>query len=517
MFQEIKEQIKAIDERRYKDIKPSSQTLKYIQCVFDQSNEIDNELLKTYIKLFIIDNDDLYLDDDDDETQFERVKLSDIDNTDEQNNTIYNNVSIKNSKNQTIATISVYDDSDTEYCKTISSKIFRFPYFYLNDINKYLQNKDLFNTLQYIDSFKGTKITNIFANDDVAELSKYVAIKDHKRAMYTTNVVSFVPLIGLAEMYGAVKCFKFLYLNDYLNMSLIDHKCIIIGDNYEIIHICENERIDFLIMLEYAIEYHRNELIEYCYRKCGITDHDFIPLIMKCLTYYNYEALEFLLEHETYRTKATYINNCSVILNNFPAIEYMITKYDYVMFNDFSEIIYKTILNGYEEDIIKFIINHNLPLDESDYKYKIMREAIRQNKNIELFKLLLKGLFGVSNLWNHYDIYVSINPIMTFMRYSYDLETFDINILKLLVAEKSINDINDKPGYNILFCLAIEYYITQHNNILELIKYLIDIGNDYTKIDNDGKNILNYYLSRTYKPISDTDKFVQYCKSLGLQ
>lgn len=105
MFQEIKEQIKAIDEKRYKDIKPSSQALKYIQCVFDQSNEIDKELLKTYIKLFIIDNDDLYLDDDDDETQFERVKLNDINNTDERNNVIYNNVSIKNSKNQTIATI----------------------------------------------------------------------------------------------------------------------------------------------------------------------------------------------------------------------------------------------------------------------------------------------------------------------------------------------------------------------------------------------------------------------------
>ena len=335
--------------------------------------------------------------------------------------------------------------------------------------------------------------------------------------MYTTNAVSFVPLIGLAEMYGAVKCFKFLYLNDYLNISLIDHKCIIIGDNYEIIHICENEGIDFLIMLEYAIQYHRNELIEYCYRKCSITEHNFISLIMDCLTYYNYEALEFLLEHETYRLKATYINNCSVILNNFSAIEYMVTKYDYVMFSDFSEIIYKTILNGYEEDIIKFIIDHNLPLDESKYKYKIMREAIRQNKNIDLFKLLLKGLFGVSNLWNHYDIYVLIDPIIIFMRNSYKLETFDINILKLLVAEKSINDINDRAGYNILFYLAIEYYITQHNNILELIKYLIDIGNDYTKIDNDGKNILNFYLSRTYKPISDTDEFVQYCKSLGLQ
>ena len=524
MFQEIKEQIKAIDERRYKDIKPSSQTLKYMQYVFNQSNEIDKELLQTYIKLFIIDNDDLnfgnddtYTADDGDEIKYGGIKLSDIENNDEQNNNMFNNIIIKNSKKQTIAIISVCDDGNTEYCKTIPFNKSRIPHFYLNNTNKNLQNKELLNTLQYIDSFKYSELLNIFINDDVAELSKYVAIKDHKTAVYTTNAIGFVPLIGLAEMYGAIKCFKFLYLNDYFDASLINQKCIVIGNNYEIFHICENEGINFLTMLKYSIQYHRNELIEYCYMKCNITEYDFIKLIMKCLTYYNYEALEFLLEHETYRPKIPFINNYSVLLNNFSAIEYMITKYNYIMLNNFNGIIYETILNGYEEDIIKFIFNNNLPLDDFNYKYMIMKEAIRQNKNIELFKLLLQGLFGVSNLWNNYDIYVLIDPLTTFVRNSYKLETFDINILKLLIAEKSINNFNIRTGENILFNLIEAYYITKHHNIIELIKYLADIGFDYIIMNNKGENILNYYLNKHYTDVSDTDEFVQLCKSLGLQ
>lgn len=503
MFQEIKEQIKAIDERRYKDIKPSSQTLAYIQCVFNQSNEIDNELLQTYIKLFIIDNDDLYF----------------IDGEDERNDVMFNNAIIKNSKNQTIATISIYDDSDTEYYKIINlNKSSKIPYFYLNDINEYLQNKNLFNTLQYLETFKNYKLINIFINDDDAKLSEYVAIKDHKMAIYTTNVLKSVSLIGMTEMYGAIKCFKFLYLNNYFNTCSNHEKCIIIGNNYEILHICENEGINFLKMLKYTIQYHHNELIEYYYRKYdGINEYDFMKLIMNCLTYYNYDALEFLLEHETHRPKIKCINGCSDFLNNFEAIKYMITNYNYVILDDFNGIIYETILNGYEEDIIKFIFDNNLPLDEFNYKYIIIREAIIQNKNIELFNLLLQNLFGVSDLWNEYDIYVCINPLTTFVRNSYKLKTFDINILKLLIAKKSISNFNTRTGENILFDLTDAYYETHHNNILELIKYLADIGFDCIIMNSKGENILNYYSHKYNNNVSESDEFIKLCKSLGIQ
>lgn len=518
MFQEIKEQIKAIDERRYKDIKPSSQTLKYIQCVFNRSNEIDNELLKTYIKLFIIDNDDLYLVYFENERKFdERTKTSDIDNTDKRNIIIHSNDIIKNSKNQIIATITVYDDDNIEYCGTTRFNKSRIPCFYLYDINKFLQNKDFLNTLQYKEELIKTELINIFINDDDAKLSEYVAVDDHKTAVYLTYVLKSVPLIGMAEMYGAVKCFKFLYLNGYFNTSSKHEKCIMIGNNYEILHICENEGINFIKMLKYTIQYHRNELIDYYYTKCEINEYDFMKLIMKCLTYYNYDALEFLLDNEKYRPKITTLYDYNVLLNNFAAIEYMITNYNYIILNDFNGIIYKTILNGYEEDIIKFIFDNNLPLDEFNFKYSIIREAIIRNKNIDLFKLLLQNLFGVSNLWNDYDLYVSIDPLTTFINNSYKLETFDINILKLLIAQKSIDNFNTRTGENILFDLTDTYYETKHNNIIELIKYLAEIGIDYMIMNNKGENILNYYLNKHNNNISDSDEFIKLCKSLGIQ
>ena len=520
MFQEIKEQIKAIDKRRYKDIKPSSQTLKYMQCVFNQSNEIDNELLKTYIKLFIIDNDDdLYLAYFDNGREFnERTKTSDIDNTDKRNIIIHSNYIIKNSKNQIIATIMVYDSDNVGYYETDYFNKSRIPCFYLYDINKFLQNKDFLNTLQYKETLIKTELINIFINDDDAKLSEYIAVDDHETAVYLTYALKSVPLIGMAEMYGAVKCFKLLYLNGYFNTSLINEKCIIIGNNYEILHICENDGgINFIKMFKYAIKYHRNELIDYCYMKCEINEYDFMELIMKCLKYYNYEALEFLLEHETQRPKITTLYDHNVLLNNFAAIEYMITKYNYVILDDFNGLIYKTILNGYEEDIIKFIFDNNLPLDIFNFKYNIIREAIIQNKNIDLFKLLLQNLFGVSNLWNDYDLYVSIDPLTTFAQYSYKLGKFDINILKLLIAKKSIDNFNARTGENILFDLTDAYYETKHNNILELIKYLADIGFDCIIMNSKGENILNYYLNKHNNNISESDEFIKLCKSLGIQ
>ena len=517
MFQEIKKQIKAIDERRYKDIKPSSQTLKYIQCVFNQSNEIDNELLRTYIKLFILDNDELYISFCKNETEYERIKLNDTKEIDQYRFYKYNNVFITDNENQTIAILDKYN-----YYRVFPFNKIGIPLFHLSNINKYLQNRDLLNTLQYSDSPISHKLINIFINDDDAGLSEYVAIDDHKTEIYNTNILNHVSLIDMAAMYGAIKCFKFLYLNDYFDRLLMNQKCTIIGNNYEILHICENEGgINFLKMLKYAIQYHCNELIEYCYRKYGgINEYDFIKLIMKCLKYYNYDALEFLLEHETQRPKITTLHDYDydVLLNNFAAIEYMITKYDYIILNDFNGIIYEAILHNHEEDIIKFIFNNNLPLDGFDYKHMMIKEAIIQNKNIDLFKLLLQNLFGVSNLWNNYELYVLIDPLTTFARYSYKLETFDINILKLLIAKKSIDDFYIRTGENILFDLTDAYYKTEHNNILELIKYLAEIGFDYIIMNNKGENILNYYLNKHYKYIpDDDDEFVQLCKSLGIQ
>jgi hypothetical protein len=68
--------------------------------------------------------------------------------------------------------------------------------------------------------------------------------------------------IEIAALFGSVKCFKYLMMNgDELN----DDTCrfAIAGGNTEIIHLCEQKRLQFRDCLYVAVCYHRYELFEW--------------------------------------------------------------------------------------------------------------------------------------------------------------------------------------------------------------------------------------------------------------
>ena len=96
-------------------------------------------------------------------------------------------------------------------------------------------------------------------------------------------------LIEYAAFFCAIDVFKYLLLKGaVLSENLAS--CSVAGGHYEIIHILEQNGIKFNTtdLLNVAIEYHRNDIVEYMVETLEV---DFSPeSLVKCLKCYNISA-----------------------------------------------------------------------------------------------------------------------------------------------------------------------------------------------------------------------------------
>ena len=85
---------------------------------------------------------------------------------------------------------------------------------------------------------------------------------EHSYYERTSTCDRNVSLIQIAAVYGSIKVFKFLWMqNDIIlddNLQFYTYS----GRNFEIIHICE-EKCPFLNAIDFAINTHQNELVDY--------------------------------------------------------------------------------------------------------------------------------------------------------------------------------------------------------------------------------------------------------------
>ncbi|OHT09025.1 hypothetical protein TRFO_22173 [Tritrichomonas foetus] len=148
-----------------------------------------------------------------------------------------------------------------------------------NEILEFIRNDDLENFQKII----------VLSNEDLNQL---IPMSFYQRDTIFKN--GHYNFIEYAAFYGAVKCFKFLLKN----MAPISHKkkdnllgkCAIAGGNFEIIHLCQQEKSSFLCCLEYAIKYHKNDVAEW------LIDNNYDEILLKhstdlCIRHYNIRVL----------------------------------------------------------------------------------------------------------------------------------------------------------------------------------------------------------------------------------
>lgn len=146
-------------------------------------------------------------------------------------------------------------------------------------------NKEVsFNLIMEMDDVE--VLQELIIEEGTPDLSKYNPM---------TGTVEHINLLNLAQLHGAVKCFKWLLLNDYYDIDSKNEESIVYGGNYEIFHIMERETtLDYYKLIEKSIIFHKHELFEYLMNHAkeeNIGSH-----FITALLHYNYYAAYRLIE-----------------------------------------------------------------------------------------------------------------------------------------------------------------------------------------------------------------------------
>lgn len=167
---------------------------------------------------------------------------------------------------------------------------------YANDINKIFSENFFENAKIRTETDHITDIEEIIKKDDIEELQNMLINDDHKDMHFNVNsIFNEMTLINLAELHGAIKCFKFLLINNYPQSYGITETCVIYGGNLEILHILENENmVDNYRLIKNSIRFHKNNIFDYIINK--IDKIHIGSLFMHSILYYNYYVLFELLE-----------------------------------------------------------------------------------------------------------------------------------------------------------------------------------------------------------------------------
>ena len=240
--------------------------------------------------------------------------------------------------------------------------------------NKIITYKSIYN----YQSFTFERLTEILENDDVDSLIKMLS-------QPTSNIIDkfvvhirnqcdnekYIDLIELIVVYGAVKCFKYILLNKYLDEYINSYneralmQFIIISNNYEILHLLENNytlHTNWYDIINTVIFYHRNEFLLYMlnnkYPNQEIFKHNSIDYIFDyCLSSYNYKALLMLLnETEEFKPITKSIMKRDKYKYAVPLSVYVLDNYKFSLFTYLSYIVEFLFDGTYELDFIKRVL-----------------------------------------------------------------------------------------------------------------------------------------------------------------
>ena len=104
-----------------------------------------------------------------------------------------------------------------------------------------------------------SELIDFIKADDFDSLQEFSSKHDD---FFDIHPNSFYPTIEDAAKYGACRCFKFFYLNGQLITEKVIDNAVASG-NLEIVRICSQNGMDYKKYIDTAIQYHRNDIVEW--------------------------------------------------------------------------------------------------------------------------------------------------------------------------------------------------------------------------------------------------------------
>ena len=320
---------------------------------------------------------------------------------------------------------------------------------------------------------------------------------------------NYLSWIDFAALYGALKIFKFLRLNDH-KFSDESISFAAAGGNMEILDIIErtllDERkiIDIKETLKPIIEYHRYNLNEWFSQKAMQDDYEFS--MFYCVCFYNYNSFLFFYDNGK---SVNQIQRC--IDPRESSIVDSVSRE-----NKFSPMDYACLSGQFP--IIKFIIDGNLYDPNITTRSKTALHFAAKSGSLLILKYIVEhSSFDVNarNIYGQTILHFACNDL-------------NMPLLKYLIESAHVNtEIPDRNGDRAL------HYAAQHGS-LEFVKYLIETAHvDKLAVNNENRSALffaikskkldlvKYLVEQAHLDINTKDKmgetYVHYvCKNGGL-
>ena len=200
----------------------------------------------------------------------------------------------------------------------------------MNSYEKIMRNDDIeqLQNLASSPSFDfNMKINAKFSQRNKFTVGSKVSTTENyfSQIIHRYGTMSQIPLISVAAHYGAVKCFKYLVLNDVQLPENIVQDAVA-GGNTEIIHYLENKQLSFENEYITAIEYQHNEIADWILSHYGQPDLEFDEQEAKQKTFFSIYAIKPSFRYMKY-------DDC-LLAYNIRAFFYLCKKYEHTSHAD---------------------------------------------------------------------------------------------------------------------------------------------------------------------------------------
>lgn len=177
------------------------------------------------------------------------------------------------------------------------------------------------NSIQY-----AIKMDNLSMLQDICDTNKNFSPDQVIILSNVPNLCNRVTVLAAAAFYGAIQCFKFMVAKYPLKNSIYDKTmflCAIIGNDFEIINICDQKQIEIdNIFLSYAIYYHNNQIASWLMEKYNFTINLMTSLTTLNLPFFFYHLSQLNnINERTSQNKAAL--QCAIITDSMEVLDYL--------------------------------------------------------------------------------------------------------------------------------------------------------------------------------------------------
>ena len=328
--------------------------------------------------------------------------------------------------------------------------------------------------------YKKDSIQYILQEDDVEKLKLYLAnnsetLKKHQRITGETKLTGLIRKFSTNSnilmtefccFYDSLNCFKLLKANGFIDGN-VSRPTSIAGGNLEIIHILEQEGVDFDGCFGISIEYHHKDISQWLLSNY----HCERLFLTQTLKYLDYQAFIYLLNIGVTEDPIRFsplIHLCKQCYINSDAVKLLLEKNPVVKVskNGKTPLFYVCKQEKINLELMELLISHGAEVDGVTNSLSLLSHLCRhENVNTDAIKLLL----------DHRAYIISESNGNTPLSYLCKNKNINIDAIKLLIEHGAeINPKIYKIKNNVdppLSCLCKNYNVN-----LEAIKLLLDHG-----------------------------------------